>query len=306
MNNKKKILIPGGTGFIGYHLALFLLKKGWVVHSLSKSKPKYFRKLNNVKYIYCDIRNKKDIKKKLDIYYDYIVNLSGYVDHSKKKTIIQTHLNGCKNLIKNFEIHRPKKFLQIGSSIEYGKNKSPQKERSLYKKDTKSVYGNAKLSASLFLIRFFKKSNFPIVILRLYLVYGPKQDENRIIPLVIKQSLKGNRFNCSPGKQFRDFTYIDDVVQAIYKSLISEKTNGELINIGFGKPIQIKSLINTIVKKIGKGKPIFSKLNLRPDEMKKLYPNISKARRILNWTPKISLKKGLSKTIRYYKYNEKK
>ena len=156
MNNKKKILIPGGTGFIGYHLALFLLKKGWVVHSLSKSKPKYFRKLNKVKYIYCDIRNKKDIKKKLDNYYDYIVNLSGYVDHSKKKTIIQTHLNGCKNLIKNFEIHRPKKFLQIGSSIEYGKNKSPQKEKSLYKKDTKSVYGNAKLSASLFLIRFFK------------------------------------------------------------------------------------------------------------------------------------------------------
>ena len=234
------------------------------------------------------------------------MNLSGYVDHSKKKTIIQTHLNGCKNLIKNFEIHRPKKFLQIGSSIEYGKNKSPQKEKSLYKKDTKSVYGNAKLSASLFLIRFFKKSNFPIVILRLYLVYGPKQDENRIIPFVIRQSLKGNRFNCSPGKQFRDFTYIDDVVQAIYKSLISEKTNGELINIGFGKPIQIKSLINTIVKKIGKGKPIFSKLNLRPDEMKKLYPNISKARRILNWTPKINLKKGLSKTIRYYKYNEKK
>ena len=85
MNNKKKILIPGGTGFIGYHLALFLIKKGWVVHSLSKSKPKYFRKLNKVKYIYCDIRNKKDLKKKLDNYYDYIVNLSGYVDHSKKK-----------------------------------------------------------------------------------------------------------------------------------------------------------------------------------------------------------------------------
>ena len=305
MKTKIKILIPGGTGFIGYHLALYCLKRGWEVHSLSKSKPKNYRRVKGVKYILGDVRNRNELKSKLDNYYDYIINLSGYVDHSNKKSIIRTHFEGCKNLVFNFK-NKPKKFIQIGSSIEYGKNKSPQKEKLLYKKDTKSVYGNAKLSTSLFLIRFFKKSNFPIVILRLYLVYGPKQDENRIIPFVIKQSLKGNRFNCSPGKQFRDFTYIDDVVEAIYKSLISEKTNGELINIGLGKPTQIKSLINTIVKKIGKGKPIFSKLNLRPDEMKKLYPNISKARRILNWTPKINLKKGLSKTIRYYKYNEKK
>ena len=80
LKNKKKILITGGTGFIGSHLAL--LTKNWIVHSLSKSKAKNFRKIDKVKYIYCDIRNKNNLKK-IDNYYDYIVNLSGYVDHSK-------------------------------------------------------------------------------------------------------------------------------------------------------------------------------------------------------------------------------
>ena len=70
--NRKKILIPGGTGFIGYHLSLFLSKKGWIVHSLSKSKPKNSRRVYNVKYIYCDIRNKNNLKKKLD---NYVTNV---------------------------------------------------------------------------------------------------------------------------------------------------------------------------------------------------------------------------------------
>ena len=305
MKNKKKILITGGTGFIGFHLALFLTKKNWIVHSLSKSKPKNFRKIDKVKYIYCDIRNKNNLKKKIDNYYDYIVNLSGYVDHSKNSSIIKTHFNGCKNLFNNFRNKKLKKFIQIGSSIEYGKQKSPQNEKSLKKKDTNSVYGNAKLSSTLFLLKQYKIKHFPATILRLYLVYGPKQDENRIIPFVIKQSLKGNKFNCSPGNQLRDFTYIDDVILAIYKSLLSKESNGELINIGTGKPIKIKRLIKMINKNIGTGLPIFSKLNFRQDEMLKLYPNITKAKKVLNWTPKINLKDGLSKTIKYYKKNEK-
>ena len=110
--NRKKILIPGGTVFIGYHLSLFLSKKGWIVHSLSKSKPKNSRRVYNVKYIYCDIRNKNNLKKKLDNYYDYIVNLSGYVDHSKNSSIIKTHFNGCKNLVDNFTAKKSKNLFK--------------------------------------------------------------------------------------------------------------------------------------------------------------------------------------------------
>lgn len=300
MKNKIKILIPGGTGFIGYHLIVSLVKKGWIVHSVSKFKPKKNRKVKGVKYICCDVRNKKDLKSKLDNYYDYIVNLAGYVDHSNNQTISKIHFNGCKNLVFNFLENSPKKFIQIGSSIEYGKQRSPQKELLNKKTNTYSVYGNAKLSCTFFLLSLFKKKKFPASIIRLYLVYGPNQDNNRVIPFVINNSLKGKKFNCSPGNQFRDFTFIDDIVDAIFKTLKSKKSSGEIINIGSGKPKKIKDLIKTIVKYIGKGKPDFSKIKIRSDELSKLYPDITKAKKILKWRPKIDLKKGIKKTIKFY------
>ena len=301
MQNNYKVLIPGGTGFIGYHLCLFFIKKGWKVYSVSKSKPKKKRKVPGVKYIYCDVRNKKILKKKLDSYYDYIINLSGYVDHSNDNSIEATHFKGCKNLVNIFKKKKPKKFIQIGSSIEYGKKKSPQKETFLKKINTHSIYGNAKLSTTLYLISLFKKESFPVSIIRLYLVYGPNQDNNRVIPFVINNSLNGNKFDCSPGDQLRDFLYIKDVLNAVYKSLKSNKNNGEVINIGCQKPIKIRNLILKIVGLIGKGEPNFSKIKIRSDEPVKLYPDVSKAKRILNWTPKTKLNEGLYKTIKFYK-----
>lgn len=300
MQNKKKILIPGGTGFIGYHLSNFCKKKGWIVHSVSKSKPKKIRKLKKVKYILCDIRDKKKLKKKLDKYYDYIVNLSGYVDHSKSNSIKKIHFGGYKNLIWNFRLNKPKRFIQIGSSIEYGKIKSPQKEIFTKKNKTNSTYGNAKLSSTLHLLNFSKKKDFPGTIIRLYLVYGPNQDDNRVIPYVIKNSIKNKKFNCSSGVQLRDFTYIDDVIKAIYKSLSSKGAIGEIINVGFGKPYKIKYLINMIVRLVGSGEPVFSKMKLRKDELLSLYPSIQKSKKILKWKPKISLINGIKKTIKFY------
>jgi len=303
LKDNYKILIPGGTGFIGYHLCLFFVKKGWKVFSVSKYKPKKNRKIKGVKYIYCDVCNKKDLRKILDDYYDYIVNLSGYVDHSKNESITRTHFLGCKNLVNNFKKKKPKKFIQIGSSIEYGKQKSPQKEIFLKKIDTFSFYGNAKLASTFFLLSLFKKEAYPISIIRPYLVYGPNQDNNRVVPFVINNSLEGNIFNCSSGNQLRDFLYIEDFVKAVYKSLKSVKNNGEVINIGSGKPIKIRSLILKIKNLIGKGKPKFSKIQIRSDEPVKLYPDILKAKRLLNWNPKVTLEQGLNKTINFYKKN---
>ena len=139
----------------------------------------------------------------------------------------------------------------------------------------------------------------------MYLVYGPYQDNNRVIPFVINSCIRKEKFNCSPGNQLRDFTYIDDVIDAIYKTLKSKGSNGEVINIGQGIPKKIKDLINMIVKYVGFGEPIFSKIKFRNDELTKLFPSISKANKILKWKPKISLETGLKKIIKFYKDNEK-
>ena len=299
----KKILITGGTGFIGYNLAKKCLKLNWSVTSLSSKKPKKLRKLKKVNYLICDISDRRKLKKKIKTNYDYVVNLAGYVDHSHKLKTMKSHYNGCKNISSLFLKTKIKKFIQIGSCVEYGKISSPQKENDHNKHKTYSVYGSSKLLSTKFLLKLKKKFDFPVSILRLYLVYGPNQDENRVVPITIKNAMRDNNFDCSSGLQFLDFLYIDDLIEAILKILKNKKSTGEIFNIGSGKPIKVKSLILKICKIIGHGKPKFGIIKFRKDEIKMLYPSIKKAKRILGWKPLVNINLGIKKTIRYYKNN---
>ena len=298
MKPKIQILVVGGTGFIGFHLINHCLKKKWRVVSFSKNPPKKVRFSSKVKYIKGDLSKKKDLKK-IKGKFDYVVNLGGYVDHSDKIKTFNSHFKGCKNL-SNFFLNKDiKKFVQMGSSGEYGRLKSPHKETSLG--NPQSVYSKAKLYATNYLLKLHKKKNFPVTILRLYQAYGPRQDKNRLIPIVINSCLKDEKFPCSDGKQFRDFIHVKDVVNAVVKSLNNKKTLGQIINIGSAKPKKVKNLINILVKKIKGGKPMFGKIKLRKDEILKIYPKISKAKKTMNWYPKINFISGLNDTIKYYK-----
>lgn len=296
----KKILITGATGFIGYHLAKYCLKLNWSVTSISTKKPIKKRKLKNVEYLICDLYDKNKLNKKLSLNFDYVVNLAGYVDHSNRNRIIKSHYIGCKNLSTIFLKTKIKKFIQVGSSVEYGKIRSPQIENKNNKQSTFSAYGEAKLKSTKFLLNLSKKFNFPVTILRLYLVYGPYQDANRVVPITILNAIKNKKFDCSNGLQLRDFTYIEDVIEAIIKTLKNRQSTGQIINIGQGKPVSIKRVINKICELLNSGKPQFGKIDLRKDEIMKLYPNILKAKKILNWKPRISLENGLKKTIKFF------
>ncbi len=299
---KKKILIIGGTGFIGYHLARKCLKKGWKVTSISSNRPKKIRYLNKVNYIICDITNKSQLKKKIKQSFDYIVNLGGYVDHSNKKKTYKSHYEGCKNLTKIFLKNPPSSFVQIGSSLEYGDKNSPQKEKIKCNfKSIKSVYGKAKLLSSLHVINLFKKNNFPSTVLRLYQVYGPKQEINRFLPITIEGCLKNKKFPCSQGNQLRDFTYVDDVAAAIIKSIKSKNARGQIFNIGSGKPRKIKNVIER-VKKISKGgHPQYGAFKQRKFEVPILYPDVKKAKKKINWKTSMPFEKGLKITINSFR-----
>ena len=306
---KKKILIIGGSGFLGYHLAEFCLNnKRWKTTIVSKKKPQKIRYLPQAKYIKLDITNKLEIKKKITFDYDYVVNLAGYVNHHEKTKTYNSHYKGCKNLVDFFLKKKIKSFIQIGSCTEYGSTKSPQIEKlHLDVSKIESTYGKAKLMASNYLLKKYKNNNFPCTILRLYLVYGPKQDFNRLVPVVIKSCIKNKTFPCSSGNQIRDFLYVDDFVKVVIKCLISKFSKGQVFNIGSSNPIKVKHVINLIKNKIKSGNPQFGKIPLRKDEIKSLYPNINKSLKKLNWKPRIKFLTGIKKTIKYYqkslKYN---
>ena len=283
----KKVLVVGGTGFLGYHLIKRCLRYNMKVISISRKKPSKIFYLKKVDYKIGNLSNSQKLKKIIKSDYNFVVNFGGNIDHNNKKRTYSSHYLGVKNLYEALKEKKIDKFIQIGSSSEYGKFFGKVKETDICK--PKLIYGKSKLKSTKFLINRFKKKKFPIVVLRFFQVYGPLQKKDK-------------RFKCSEGSQLRDFLYIDDAISSIFKIFQNKKNiTGKIFNIGSGKPIKVKNLILMIKKLVKKGKPVFGVLNLRIDESMKIYPELKKAKNLLKWKSRVSLNKGLEKSINYYR-----
>ena len=298
-----KILVVGGTGFLGFHIIKEAKKKNWKITSISLNKPTKNRFHKNVKYIFANIENLKILKKKLVGNYDFVVNAGGYGQHPDfgklGDKLFKSHFIGLVNLIKILSKKKIKRFVQVGSSAEYGSAKAPQIESTIC--NPKTPYGIAKFFCTNFLLKLNQINKFPVVILRLFLVYGPNQATNRILPQIIINSLKNKKFPTTNGNQYCDFCFVDDVVSAIFKAFNTRRAIGKIFNIGSGKPIQIKKVIKKTVNLIGSGKPLFGKIKYKKNSNMKLYPNITNAKKILKWKPNLKFSKGLNLTINSYR-----
>lgn len=214
-----RILIVGGTGFIGRHLAKRCFKDTSFVTCLGLTKKNEKELLSqNVEVLRADLNNRKQLQIVLNgKSFDYVFNLGGYIDHmpySKGgRRLIDSHFVGLMNLIDCLDINRLKGFVQIGSSDEYGSAPAPQKET--IRESPISSYSFAKTAASHFIQMLSITEGFPGVVLRLFLVYGPAQDNRRFLQQIIKACMKDEEFKTSEGRQLRDFCYIDDVVDAM-------------------------------------------------------------------------------------------
>ena len=293
---KKKILIVGGSGFLGFNLLLKLNKfKNFKITAVSRNIPDYLKKFNKVNLIKADFSKynslSKSLKKKN---YDIVINFGGNIDHKNKLQTEQSHYKLCKNLIDFFRDKKILFFLQAGSSLEYGRKKFPNEEKDKCKPD--AIYGKSKLKST----EYIEKSGLNYIILRLYQIYGPYQKINRIIPLAIFNLKQFQYFQSSAGIQLRDFLYVDDLINLILKILNTKKIKNGIFNVGEGKPISIKQVLKKIEKKINFGKVQFGKLKMRKDEPKVLFPSIKKVKKYYNWYPKIDLETGLRKTIYHY------
>lgn len=302
MFKKRTLIVIGGTGFLGFHILKFFSKKKWRIISVSRKKANRSRFIKKrVKYVYADISKLNKLRSKLKKYkkIDFIINSGGEVDHKNKKKVFSSHFLGVKNLCIIANEKKIKRFIQFGSSLEYGKIRSPHKES--FKCLPISDYAKAKYLATKHLINLRSKNNFPALVVRPYQVYGPQQDINRFIPIVIKHCLTNEKFPCSNGIQSRDFLYITDFVKCVYKLLLIKDMPPQIINIGSGKVKKILNVIKFIKRIIKKGKPEFGKIKLRKEENLLTYPNTKILKKTINFTSVISFEKGIKKTINYYK-----
>ncbi len=302
--NVPHILVIGGTGFIGHHLLRATKCKGWQITSVSLNPPSKERFVESVRYLHFDLFNRSLVKKHLGKNFDYVVNLGGYINHQlfreHGRELIDTHFTALQNLLEVLPRFKLKRFVQIGSSDEYGDASAPQHEK--LREVPISPYSLAKVASTHFLQMLYRTENFPGVTLRLFLTYGPGQDSRRFLPQIIRGCLDDAAFPTSAGEQLRDFCYVDDTVRAILQALNVPKVDGEVFNIASGEPVSIREMIQKVCALTGSGNPQYGEVPYRPWENMALYANISKAKQILQWEPSISLDKGLQKTSDCFVY----
>lgn len=301
---ESRLLIIGGTGFIGLNLAREAFLRGFLVTIISVNEVPKLDQNNDFEYLKIDIRNKLDLKKSIsNRVFHYVINLGGYINHDNYfdtgSEVIDVHLLGTKNIIDVLNKNQLKTFIQIGSSDEYGSNPSPQVENQ--REIPLSPYSFAKAAMTNFFEMLHHSESFPVVIIRLFLVYGPGQKNDRFLPQVIKGCLQNNAFKVSKGEQIRDFCYIDDIVEGILSALDNNKAYGEIINLASGRPISISRVINQVRSMIGSGKPEYGSIPYRAGENMELYANIKKAEKLLGWKAKTQIKEGLEATLNFYK-----
>lgn len=304
MSDNRTLLVIGGTGFIGRHVVKQGRNLGYRITVLSLNMPLDGDKFEGVEYLQADICQLEQLTKALrNRCFSYVINLGGYVNHAKLNdgglTTILSHFLGTQNLVVALNSEKLKSFVQIGSSDEYGGARAPQYES--LREDPISPYSVGKVSSTHLLQMLSKTENFPVVILRFFLVYGPGQAMNRFLPQVITGCINKESFASSEGGQLRDFCYIDDVVDAIFLAMRNKVATSEVINVASGIPVSIADVIRRVQKLAGGGEARFGDLPYRTGENMSLYADTSKVKELLSWVPQVDLEKGLMKTIEYYR-----
>src|SRR3990167_4012777 len=310
MNDFKNlnVLVTGATGFIGSNLVMVLLQKGAKVSILKRPKSSVWRLkdiLTRIKILDADLRDKHHLQlaiKKSDS--KVIFHLAACVNRGQSvhllKENLDTNLIGTINLVNCFINKDIRSFVNTGTCDEYGDNPVPFNEKQ--RENPLSPYAASKVAASHYCQMLTRTTGLPIITLRPFLTYGPYQTGEMLIPDVVTSCLKSLPIQATPGQQTREFHYISDIVDGFLLAATNKKAIGEIIDLGTGEEHTVKEVIEMIVElteyplkwKLGN-------LPYRENEMFRFYCRGEKAKKLLKWRSKTSLKDGLIKTIEWHK-----
>jgi len=310
-----KYLITGGAGFIGSNIARELVKKKHTVIVFDNLHSGKFTNLhdikNNITFIEGDIRDVKAVKK-VCLKADYVLHqaaLRGVYQSVKDPSAVnETNITGTLNVLIAARDAKVKRVVIASSSSVYGLIGNKKNIETIAPKP-ESPYALTKLAGEEYCRLFHKLFGLETIALRYFNVFGPYQNPNdsyaAVIPIFVKNALQNKSSEIhGDGSQSRDFTYIDNVVQANLSAATAKKPKfGEAYNIANGSNTSIKKLHELIQKQLGKNiEPKF--VPKRPGDIAKTQAVISKAEKYLGYKPKTNFSQGLKKALEWYKDNQ--
>ncbi len=306
-----KYLVTGGAGFIGSNIVEELVRRGEKVRVLDNfstgSKENIEPFIEKIELIEGDIRDKKMVSKALRGI-DFVIHQAALRSVAKSvEDPVETHdvnATGTLSLLIAAKEAGVRRFVYASTCATYGDAKTfPQKEAD--EVAPISPYGASKLAGETYCRVFAKTLGLETVALRYFNVYGPRQNPESKYSSVVPAFIFDIKKNKVPvidwdGKQSRDFVFVKDVVQANLLAIKSKEASGEMFNIGNGCATTIYDILMQIEKILGKKiPPKFGPK--REGDVRKVYSDISKARRILGFKPVFALEKGLKLTLDWFK-----
>ena len=304
----RKVLITGGSGFIGSHLTRRLVNEGTDVYVAVK----YNSVIDNVRLadvwdeitpVEIDLRNTDSLKSVAEILPDLIYHLAAYNHVGDSFTQVSeafdSNGNGTVNLLQAYEGYE--RFVYTSTSEVYGYQENVPFHEEAHPFPL-SPYAVGKYAGELFARMKWYSANMPVAVIRPFNAFGPYQSARAIIPEIIMKCLRGVDIATTEGRQTREFNFVEDLVEGFMLAGTKDASVGEIINLGCGRETPIRDLVKLIHSLSGSESELqIGALPYRPGEIQRMSANSAKAKALLGWESKQTLEEGLGRTIDWFR-----
>jgi NAD dependent epimerase/dehydratase len=221
------------------------------------------------------------------------------------RDVVDTNLNGTLNVLSAACDSEVEKVVHTSTSEIYGTAQYVPMDED-HPSHPQSPYAASKLGADLLALSFHRSFDLPVGVIRPFNVYGPRQSARAVIPSIIIQALVKGKINLGSVSPTRDLTFVQDTVSGFIAFAECEATTGEVVNLGSGGEVSINQIVELVSECLGK------KINIRKEkdrirpkksEVERLFSDSGKAKELFDWNPRIELKEGISRTIRWLEKN---
>jgi len=315
--NEKKILVTGAGGFIGSHLVEAIVAKGAHVRAfihynsrgdqgLLNILPSEVRKeVDIISGDLCDPQTIRELVKGCQIVFHLGALISIPYSYDHPAQVAQTNFMGTLNVLSACKEWGVERLIHTSTSEVYGTARQvPINEN--HPLQGQSPYSASKIGADKLAESYFCAYNLPVVTIRPFNTYGPRQSDRAVIPTIITQALTKSIIRLGSVDTTRDFTYVEDTVSGFLKAAEVGGVEGGVFNLGTGVEIHIGDLANKVIQKVGRNVKIeLDSRRLRPakSEVMRLISDNSLACKTIGWSPRVNLDEGLDRTIAWIRDN---
>ncbi len=305
----KKALVTGANGFIGSHLVKRILELGADVSIIVRENSDLWRissELNHIDVFKYDLTESDKLDSIVEkIKPEYIFHMAAYgVDYRQKDYIkaVNSNIIGTINLLQAVSKTGCRKFLNTGTGMQYGKQEGIINEDCTLTPTT--IYGSTKAASTIIAHQLALENDISISTMLPFGVFGENEGSHKFFPHIIISSLKNQDIDLSFCEQYRDYCYIENVLDGFLLAAQHDEIKNNIFNIASGEMHRLKDLVEMVFQHFDANcKPNYGVIPYRPNDLWNPQPDAGKIKELLGWTPRISIEEGIKRTVDWFKEN---